>query len=239
MRAVFDKSINEDIQTGEVFELRGECIHHLLNVVRVKNGEQVMVLNGNGLEVITEMEKATSKAVFLKVLKINQKTKNTWMDLAIALPKKEAYESILKASVEMGIANIIQVRSEYSQKIFLSQERTDKIIETALVQSNNPHIPVLKKTIEFKELIEIARDYDGVFAFSTRIGHNQKKIKVGKKNLMLIGPEGGFSKKEEEVITSLDNVFLLKLDLPLMRSTTAVNVALGYLMGIKDARSQT
>ena len=225
------KGVSFNVKAGEIFELKGECLHHLLNVARIKAGEQIMVLNGNGLEIITQLEKATNKSAFLKVVKINFKEKNTWMDLALCLPKKEAYESILKSSVEMGISNIIQVKSEFSQKIFLSEERTDKIIETALVQSNNPYLPVLQKTIEFETLIEIVSGYDYVFAFSTKIKCDQKKINFGKKNLMLIGPEGGFSESEEKAINVLANVNLLKMDLPIMRAPTAVNVALGYLQG--------
>jgi len=237
MRAVFDKSISENIQIGEVFELKGDSVHHLINVVRIKSGEQVMVLNGNGLEVVTQIESSFKKSAFLKVCEIRKKEKNGWMDLALCLPKKDAYESILKSCVEIGISNIIQIRSEYSQKVFLSQERIDKIIETALIQSNNPYFPEIGKTIEFKDLIKKAQSYDQIFVFSTKTNQVADTVlQVGKKNLMLIGPEGGFSKNEEEEIYSFANVNLLKLDLPIMRSTTAVNVALGYLLGIKDAR---
>ena len=238
MRAVLDKSISENIQIGEVFELKGEAVHHLVNVVRIKAGEQVMILNGNGLEVVTQIESSFKKSAFLKVCEIRKKDKKSWMDLALCLPKKDAYESILKSCVEMGISNIIQIKSVYSQKVFLSPERVDKIIETALIQSNNPYFPAIEKAIEFRDLIKKAQSYDHIFVFSTKTNQTVKTtLSIGKKNLMLIGPEGGFSKSEEEEIYSLANVNLLKLDLPIMRSTTAVNVALGYLLGIKDARS--
>jgi 16S rRNA (uracil1498-N3)-methyltransferase len=101
--------------------ISGERAHHL-NVVRVKVGEEILILNGRGLKFFAKIINITKKDIALKIFKFERSTPNDILDLAIATPKKEAFEDILKISVELGINQIVPLFSQYCQIINICQK---------------------------------------------------------------------------------------------------------------------
>ena len=105
MRASFQK----DLTIQDSYQLRGDAAHHLVNVVRIEMGEEILLLNGSGLRVKTQVSSLSKKEVMLTKLEHSEDSRHFVMDLALGIPKKEALELSLKQAVELGFRKIFLV----------------------------------------------------------------------------------------------------------------------------------
>jgi len=229
MRAVFIEKIDKG--SSELI-IEGSYARHLIKVVRVKEGEKLLVLDGKGTNISGEVSKVEDKKVILKVEKVQTFTKTKRPDLALGMPKKEAFEDVIRSSVELGLGKIIPVKTEFSQMEPKRTERLTKLIESALIQSNNPFMLELDEFINFKELMGRISSYDKVLYFCSHQNFTVKKIleiKKSDKILMIIGPEGGLSLEEEKALSTLNTVFFLNLPSYILKTQTAVSACSGWV----------
>jgi 16S rRNA (uracil1498-N3)-methyltransferase len=227
MRAVF---CDLDIQAGNsTIVISGERAHHL-NVVRVKVGEEILILNGVGRKFYAEIINITKKDVTLKILKFESSKPNDILDLAIAAPKKEAFEDILKISVELGINQIVPLFSQYSQYEYSPSERSARVLESALVQSNNQYLPKILKQVDLDNFLEFSEGQ--ILYFSADQTNCLDLVDLKSKIIILIGPEAGFSSVEEAKIKASSKVKVIHLKTPILRAPTAVAAAVGYILGL-------
>ena len=155
------------------------------------------------------------------------------VDLAFCIPKKSACDEILKIATELGINQIYPVQSDFSSRYPFNNERVEKLIESALIQSNNPFFPKFNEIISFNEFESLFEGYDRVFVFSSKdkVQTSRKKIGSFKKGLVIIGPEGGFSPSEERFLEGGSKNIKIHLSTPILRAPHALSVAVGFLMG--------
>ena len=105
----------------------------------------------------------------------------------------------------------------------------NKHLISAIEQSNNYILP----SVDFLALTEIDfSKYDNIYLFSTREvkGDIKEKLTSNEKNLILIGPEAGFSTQELIQLEKLSQIKLINLPTPILRAPTAMNCAVGYLL---------
>ena len=139
-----------------------------------------------------------------------------------------AMERVLKSSCELGLSKIIILETEYSQRYSMNLERAHKILISSLEQSNFSYLPELC----FEKLSSFSgTDFEKIYAFSTEenIELLQKPRVESTHNLLVIGPEGGFSRTDLALLKDLPKLSFHQLETPIMRSPTAVSYCLGYL----------
>lgn len=233
MRAVFCE-LDSAIELETEINISGERAHHL-QVVRVKVNEDLLVLNGRGQRFFSKVVNITKKEVVLKILKIENGSHHHHISLAIALPKKDAFEDILKNSVELGIGQIFPLYSEFSQYDYEPSERVGRILESALVQSNNLFLPKISEQIN---LLDYLKNFSSpLIYFSARPASSELIISSDSNLTMLIGPEAGFSPSEEEQILAYTNIKVIHLPTPILRAPTAVATSLGFLLGALSSKN--
>lgn len=216
-------------------ELIGDDAHHLVKVVRVKIGEDVLILNGKGESFKSRVSSLTKKSAKLQIESSMAHNRKCLVDLALCPPKKDALADIVKYSVELGIKSIIPVKSNFSQGTLKNDERTARLVESAMIQSNNPFLLEICDEMEFSNLDNLFESYDYVFYFSS-ISSNSfspcKGLLPESKILVVIGPEGGLSKEEELQLTSQEKVEVFQFNSWILRSQTAVATALGFIFNL-------
>ncbi|MFZ4712986.1 MAG: 16S rRNA (uracil(1498)-N(3))-methyltransferase [Bacteriovoracaceae bacterium] len=222
MRAHFQQNICE----GKL-HLSGDVAHHLLKVVRIESGEKLMLLDGQGNTAEGLVVETSKKDLTLEVSKLITRPRLGELDMALGVVKKEALEEILKATVEMGIKNLYLVRTLYSQPLPEWSERYQKLLISALEQSNNPYLPKISLLGSLKEIP--FQSYQSLVTFSTIESGTKDSMDLNN-TLIFIGPEGGFSADEENFLKEKRSSFL-KLPLPIMRAKTAAILATGFLLG--------
>jgi 16S rRNA (uracil1498-N3)-methyltransferase len=190
--------------------IKGENHKYLFKVRRIKKNEKVKIRNlKDDYLYIYKIEEINKKEAYLtleeKILKPNKPLKFFHLGWCIIEPKN--IEKTLPSLNEIGVSKISFFYCEYSQRNFrLKQERLDKIIINSSQQcgrSNKLEIEILGSLEEF------IKKYKNFIA----LDFNAPKIECKSYNLpFIIGPEGGFSKKEKEMFkqkVSLDG-FILK-----------------------------
>lgn len=229
MRAVFHPF--ENVSDNETLLVSGDAAHHL-NVVRVRNNEELLLLNGKGQSLACKILSVAKNSIEIQVLKKVSHTPEHELSLAVALPKKDAFEDILKIAVELGIRNIYPLSSEYSQYEYAPGERVQRILESALIQSNNPFFPVIHEQRELKEFL--GEHKDTLVFFNSQKQRLEKASLGPAKKTILIGPEGGFSPAEVSSILSYTPIMEIHLPTPIMRAPTAVASSVGYLLAAQN-----
>lgn len=226
MRAIFVENL-KDLE--DECTLDGEKFHHLAKVLRVKVNDEILFLDGNGSSrksIVTIISKKTIECRFTQ--KCETTTKNSALSVALGKTKRDALELSLKQLVEIGIETIYIFNSEYSQRIEFKEERLHKLLQAALEQSNAKFIPKIS-FIDFEDLFKI--EMENIIYFSSFRSERSDIDPKQRKNLVIIGPEGGLSNEEESRLANLENCQTIKLPTNLMRAPTATSFCLGYCLG--------
>lgn len=224
MRAIFHPF--EDA-IGSVFATDEQAKH--LQVVRIKTGEPVLILNGRGMKAYATVGKITKNSVELVINSVETEKPKHHIHLAVATPKKDAFEDILKIAVEMGVKSIQPLTSEFSQYDYQPGDRFSRILESALIQSNNTFLPEVLPQIKLEQFLT-SNKFPLCF-FNSRPSAGEELIKPAAEKTVLIGPEGGFSEKECALILERPEVRTIHLPTPIQRAPTAVASSIGYLLG--------
>lgn len=231
MRAIYHDF--QETSSKELLIISGDAAHHL-NVVRVRAGEQIILLNGKGKKLNGSVKLITKNLVEIEVHDVLEEQRKHELSLAIANPKKEAFEDILKMAVELGVKDIYPLSSEFSQYDYAPSERVQRILESALIQSNNPFFPKIHSQASLKEFLENHKD-SLVFFNSRPSEEKDKKDGDNGKKTILIGPEGGFSPNEVAQILKFYKIQEIHLPTPILRAPTAVASSIGYLLALKNS----
>ncbi|MBC7429487.1 MAG: 16S rRNA (uracil(1498)-N(3))-methyltransferase [Bacteriovorax sp.] len=225
MRAIFYPFENH--AAGDLIQITGDSVHHL-TVARVRENEKILLLNGKGQRLLGIIQAFSKKSVDIKIAESENCKPSHELSLAIAMPKKEAFEDILKMAVELGVTEIFPLTSDYSQHEFSPNDRIQRILESALVQSNNPFFPHIHPE---QILNGFLSSHTGSIAFFNSKTSDPEKVQESEtKKTILIGPEGGFSAQEIATILKYPKTLEIHLPTPILRASTAVAASIGFLL---------
>ena len=229
MRSLFVKDLSS---IKDHYLVMGKDAHHLLNVVRVKVNEEILMLNGEGLKVKCIVEEVTKREVALKLTNQIEEEDQRWLDLAYGITKKDAVDLALKISCEIGISNFFPLITEYSQKKMIKIQRVQSILESSISQSNSAFFPHISKELNIKELSLLFSKYESIFVMDLSLSSTKYNEKLTGKSLLIIGPEGGFSENDLKILKE-HRVHFIKLPMNILRAPTAVAAGAGYISSIR------
>lgn len=201
---------------------------HIIKVLRKKEGDSIHVTNGLGNLFETVITIASDSKCTVSIQKVHTATPNkTHLHLAVAPTKmNERYEWFLEKATEIGISEITPILCDNSERTVVKVDRMEKILVSAMKQSNQYFLPKLNEPIRFQKFIDQA--YSGQKFIAHCEETNKKSLKealVKNQNvLVLIGPEGDFSVKEIEMALS-NNFIPVTLGATRLRTETAAVVA--------------
>ncbi len=135
MRAIYLDNVNTN---DEKISISGTSFHHLVNSVRIKVNENVLILDGKGLLVHTSVTEISKRELQLQIIKSEIKEKKEFCTLVIGITDRIAMEEIIRLGTEIGFDSIQPIITDYSKNKMVKQERINKIIISAMIQSNNP-----------------------------------------------------------------------------------------------------
>ncbi len=187
---------NLDLSQKEVEITNPEIIKQIKGVLRLKEGEKIILCNGKGIEVeatITSLSHNKITCEIIKKLETNEPDRK--VSLYLAILKKENFGLTVQKAVECGISNIIPIITERTIKTGLNTERLEKIIREASEQSGRSMVPKLFKTMNFIDGLKHGANSEEKIIFHL-IKNEYKPDKNAKNISIFVGPEGGFTEKE-------------------------------------------
>ncbi len=220
---------NPNINNGtESFSFDKEESKHIIKVLRKKEGGILHVTNGLGFIYKTEIQLASDNKCTVKIIDVSRsETPKAHLHLAVAPTKmNDRYEWFLEKATEIGIQEITPIICDRSERKIIKTERFDKIILSAMKQSNQAFFPKLNAPVSFKEFVSKHIEGQKFIAHCEESEKKTLKSKIQKnKNItVLIGPEGDFS--EKEIKLAIENNYLpVSLGNTRLRTETAAIVA--------------
>jgi len=196
-------------EINQIFEIDQQENIHLTKALRKDIGDHVSVTNGRGLLFLSEIlsiSKKRSKLKTIKLLPINGIESK--LTIAIAPTKNiTRIEWFIEKSVEIGIFEIILFNSQNSERRNVNTKRLQLKSLSAMKQSLKYFLPNVSELVNFKTLLEKFNHFENKLIASCEENEIDflKNIKETNKTIVLIGPEGGFTK--EELIFAKKNGF--------------------------------
>jgi len=218
-----------------------ENYNHIAKSLRSKIGENILLIDENQIQYEGEIKNITSNSVEIKVLKSYKSSRKLDFELYLAQSplRSDAQSLIVEKATELGVAGLYPIftdncaikKSVIEQKI----EKWQRIMFEASKQCERADIPTCFKLTNMKSLIKDNK-FDKIFAFTERSAQfnlkdylKENPIPKNQKILLIIGPEGGFSKSEFEFFET-EKITTLSLGELILKAETAVIVALGNIV---------
>jgi len=211
------------------FALNESSSRHIVQVLRMQSGETLQLTDGRGLKVLAKIQEANKKKCVVQIIE-KQKHERPKRSISIALSllkNASRFEWFLEKSAELGVSEIIPLKTSRTEKQQFRMDRMNSILESALIQSQQVWMPVLLEPQNFNSCIENAQA-DQKFIAHCESGKKNKLSEITQTNsasqLILIGPEGDFT--NEEIQLAIRHQFVpVDLGENRLRSETAAMVA--------------
>lgn len=220
-------------------ELPAEEATHALRVLRLKGGDEIFLMDGEGSFYRAEVTAASSKRCLYEI-KENMPQKRAWkghIHLAIAPTKMmERIEWMAEKATEIGFDELSFLNCQFSERKVVKTPRIDKIVISAVKQSHKAWKPVVNELESFKEFIQTPRSgrkfichcYEEVekkdFFTEINLCTDASQESDADDIMVLVGPEGDFS--IDEVRFALENGYeSVSLGTSRLRTETAGLVA--------------
>lgn len=190
-----------EIEKGQTsFTFDKDESKHIIKVLRRKMGDLLYVTNGKGTLFTTKITLDSDKKCVTEIIDSEGQAPTPFrLHLAVAPTKmNERYEWFLEKATEIGIHEITPIICDHSERKIVKTERFEKIIQSAMKQSLQYHLPILNDPISLKDFLN--QDHQG----EKYIAHCEEtekvllkdSIDIHKNYLLLVGPEGDFSTNE-------------------------------------------
>ena len=202
---------------------------HCIRVLRKKEGDTIYIADGKGHFFDAEIIEAHQKHCVVNILNTIDEPKPWSHNLHIAFaPTKnmDRVEWFAEKATEIGIDRFSPLLCRYSERKEIKLPRIEKILISAMKQSQKSFVPQLDEMTALADFIR--QPFDGQKFIAHCYPQEKKLLKDaythGGNVLILIGPEGDFSEKEVQL--ALDNGFEpISLGNSRLRTETAALVA--------------
>ena len=224
----------ENLPEAETFKLSEETSRHIVQVLRMRENENLLVTNGKGQVLTTRLIKANKKNAEVQII-----SESVFPQIAPPInigisPIKNTnrFEWFLEKTTEMGVSSIHPIICERTEKSHFRFDRMKNIMVSAMLQSRQSWLPILHEPVNFKMIIEDQRYKNKYIAhcIEGEKNHLNKEVISNRDQIViLIGPEGDFTK--EEVTDALENNYVpISLGETRLRTETAGIVAVVLLL---------
>jgi 16S rRNA (uracil1498-N3)-methyltransferase len=183
-----------------LINLDAQQLHYLLRVLRLKNGDRFIALNGVGNSWIAQIKEKSAEIIESVELKTELAIA---LNLITALPKGNGYEQVIRCCTELGVSNFIPVISDRTilkpsankvvrwRKIAMeAAEQSERQIVPTIFEPNK-FINVINQTVNQAKYICVAR---GNLPTLWNCLNNGKQLEI----TIATGCEGGWTDAEVE-----------------------------------------
>ena len=206
----------KELINGEVAKIIGDDVKHIYKVLRISEGEKVVLNNCEGIEYLAKVSSVTKQEVELEILE--KLDLNNESDVKIylfqGLPKSQKMDLIVQKGTELGINEFIPtITHRVDVKLkgdFKKLDRLNRIALEAAKQSKRSIVPKVTEPIDFDEALDKINSFDlvivpyenannyGIKTLINEMKKNNKDLESIKTVGIFVGPEGGIEEDEIE-----------------------------------------
>lgn len=226
--------LNQALITGISIELSIEAHRHVVNVLRLREKDKLILFNGEDREFLCHLEHVEKKSSIIQIESEleNNTTSPLKIELGLSLIKNDKLDFAIQKSVELGVTSITPLAAERST-IKLDAKRETKrqahwqgIIQSACEQSGRSQLPKMNPIATIPNWL--AQSNTPGIVFEPTASLPLSKINITGNVRIVIGPEGGFTEQELHVISQHD-FNKIKMGPRVLRAETAAITAITAL----------
>ena len=197
MRIFFTTEIS-----GQYVDLPKDESRHIVQVLRMKEGEYLLVTDGKGSWYTCELKEASSKKCRLKVLEQEEvgTERSYYLHLAVAPTKNiQRFEFFVEKATEIGVDRITPIITDNAERKVVKKDRMERIAVAAIKQSKKAFLPVIDDVIALKDFDQPDENTDIKLLAHCAEGSKStiaEQIQGKNRILIMIGPEGDFTQRE-------------------------------------------
>jgi len=221
---------SEEIKTtAKQFVLNEDTSKHVVQVLRMQQGENLQLTDGLGNLFTAEIIDDNRKKSIVNIIScVAQPAFPKKISIAISLVKNNTrFEWFLEKATEIGVSEIFPLICTRTEKQHFRTDRMKSILVSAMLQSQQTWLPKLHEPVKFADVLTITAHQK----FIAHCEEENDKVQLVNKlesnaatQFILIGPEGDFTK--DEITAALQNNFLpVALGNTRLRTETAGVVA--------------
>lgn len=232
---------SEDIE-NERINISGEDFNHIKNVLRLRQGDSLVISDGNCRDYSVVIDSYSANYVITRIIDSYKNTNESEIDITLfqGVPKSDKMDMIIQKSVEMGVKRIVPVITERTVVKINSEKdiknkisRWQRIAIEASKQCNRGIKPIVEAPVAFHETVVKSKQSDlNLIPYEKEEGNKLKSVLKGsqaKTINVMIGPEGGFS--NHEVGLAVENGFIpVTLGPRILRTETAGLLVFSIIM---------
>ena len=199
MQLFYSEQLTEETEN---YTFPREESKHIIKVLRKRQGDSIYITNGKGFlftsQIINDNPNKCTVAITEQEY---HKPRSYNLHIAIAPTKlNDRFEWFLEKATEIGITEITPLLCDHSERKTIKWERYNKILQSALKQSLQYHLPILNPLTSFKDFLEKADSSNTLKCIAHCEEGKKETINatfLDKNHItILIGPEGDFSSQE-------------------------------------------
>ncbi len=200
----------EQLQAPDT-HLRGDEARHLLQVLRMKVGDEVILFDNSGQEYQARIRSVSGGKVFFEIVDQQIILRESFLQLSLGLPliRPQPFEWILQKGTELGVTAFHPFFSAHSRRNFQKTEletrenRWKKIIIEASKQCRRNVLSELHPVVSFLDLLKLSPGSLKIIPYEGESSRTLKDLQPGffpsSPILALVGPEGGFPPEEVDL----------------------------------------
>jgi 16S rRNA (uracil1498-N3)-methyltransferase len=225
--------VRQPLAAGTIVDLDAAQANYLGNVMRLKEGAELLVFDGTSGEWLARISEAAKKRMTLAVV---QKTRepeaipDVW--LAFAPVKRTQTDWLVEKATELGASRLVPVMTQRTVAERVKLERLEAITIEAAEQCGRTRLPDIADPLPLKHLLE-HRDVSRTLYFADEGGGDwAPDAFTAGACMILTGPEGGFTDEERTAIRTAPNSVPVSLGPRILRAETAALAALAAYMAV-------
>lgn len=237
----------ENININSIVVLEPDESKHAVRVLRISKGDKVKITDGKGnlfeADVVNDNYKIGCELQIIRQLK--NTIDNYYSHIAVSPTKNlDRIEWMVEKATEMGVHEITPIICERTEKVNIKTERLEKICLSAMKQSGRAWLPKINEPVKLIDFInsynlpqsmkgeKIIAHCDHLYA-DEFIQNINSVINKNSASLVLIGPEGDFTKQEVEAALQ-KNFIPVSLGVNRLRTETAALYACAVIYNLNS-----
>ena len=230
--------VSQPLSEGALLTLPRESSHYLIEVMRLTAGDAVAVFDGANGEweaVIDDPHRKQAKLTARRQLRPQETVPDLW--LLFAPIKHGRIDFIVEKACELGVARVLPVITRRTIVNRVPVDRLNANMVEAAEQCGRTALPRLAEPVQLEKLLADWPE-DRALLFCDELGgapmlEALKERPRGSPAAILIGPEGGFTDDEREMIRAIPSAVPLSLGPRILRADTAAVAAISLWQAVQ------
>lgn len=235
---------DQNISLNSTILLPKQIVNHSIKALRMRDGEDCILFNGNGIEYHSTI-KVDGKKIYaiVKTSDVNNKEIPGAITLVQAIPLNDRMNFIIEKATELGVNKLLPIHSERSMKVIKGDKLSNRLKHwrnisiSASEQCGRNKILQIENPISFNQYIINRKlsDFTLICEPDSEITIHQvlRQKKTIKSVSIMIGPEGGWSNKEINEAKQ-NRILNINMGSRILRTETASITAVSAIINILD-----